>query len=279
MRRLRITSSITNRDTTSVEIYFHEIAKLKTISAEEEVILARKIRQGDHTALERLTRANLRFVVSIAKKYQYQGLPLGDLISEGNIGLVKAAKLFDETKGFKFISFAVWWIRQSILAAIAEHTRMIRLPRNNINLLTKINHTASQLESQLERCPTNEELAEFIGIVTDKITEVRNYSSRTSSYDISVSHESDFPLIEMLGNGEQTMEEILMLESEKQNIIFLLETLTPREQTVIKLSFGLNGEQEKVPAEIGPLVNLSTERVRQIRNEALRKLKGVKYQI
>jgi len=276
MRHIQITASITDRESHSIEAYFDEIGKMQLITAEEEVVLAQKIKQGDTAALDKLTGANLRFVVSVAKKYQHQGLPLGDLISEGNIGLVKAVKKFDETRGFKFISFAVWWIRQSILNAIAEQTRMVRLPRNQINLLTKMNHKSAELENQLERQPSDEELAELLGIVPANVSDARYYSGRTFSYDSPVTVGSDCLLIETLSNGEQTVEDVLLEESEKHRIEYLLDILTPRERQIIELSFGLTGDLQRTPAEIAAFIHLSPERIRQIRNDALQKLQSIK---
>lgn len=279
MRNIQITASITNRESQATELYFNEIGKADLINADEEFILARKIKQGDMAALNKLIQANLRFVVSVAKKYQHQGLPLGDLISEGNIGLVKAAKRFDETRGFKFISFAVWWIRQSILSALAEHTRMMHLPRNHTNLLTKINNRSAELENQLERQPTDEELAELLEVTPEKIAYARYYSGRTASYDAPFKTGDDYLLIETLSSNDQTIEDILFEASKKQGLDSMLSTLTPRERRVIELSFGLTEDLERSPAEIAPVIALSTERVRQIRNEALKKLRNTKLEI
>lgn len=218
MRNIQITASITNRESQATELYFNEIGKADLVNADEEFILARKIKQGDMAALDKLIQANLRFVISVAKKYQHQGLPLGDLISEGNIGLVKAAKRFDETRGFKFISFAVWWIRQSILSALAEHTRMMHLPRNHTNLLTKINNRSAELENQLERQPTDEELAELLEVTPEKIAYARYYSGRTASYDAPFKTGDDYLLIETLSSNDQTIEDILLEASKKQGL-------------------------------------------------------------
>lgn len=274
MRNLNITPSITNRESQSVEIYFNEIGKVKLISAEEEVALAQKIRQGDKAALERLCKANLRFVVSIAKKYQQQGLPLSDLISEGNLGLIKAARKFDDTRGFKFISFAVWWIRQSILSAISEQTRMIRLPQNQINLLTKINKATAVLENELEYLPTDDDIADFIDVPKDKIEETRYYSGRTTSYDTPLNAEQSLQMIDVLWDRESNIEieHKLLSESKRQVICYLLDSLAPRERQVIELTFGLSGEWPLTPSEAGKLIGMSGERIRQIKMNVLDKL-------
>ncbi|WP_439698274.1 RNA polymerase sigma factor RpoD/SigA [Mucilaginibacter sp. AW1-7] len=273
MRNLQITNTITNRETAAVELYFNDIAKMDMASPQEEVELAQKIRLGDQVALDKLIHANLRFVVSVAKKYQYQGLPLNDLINEGNLGLVKAARRFDETRGFKFISFAVWWIRQSILSAIAEHTRMVRLPMNQINLLTKMNRLSGELESHLERKPTNEELAELMEVPIRKIEDAHYFSARTSSYDAPFCIEDQYALIDTLPAQGQSVESILINESCQQNISCLLNNLTPCERQVIELSFGLHGDWPLLPTDIGKVMNLTAERVRQIKNDAVKKLK------
>jgi RNA polymerase primary sigma factor len=272
MRQLQITVSITNRESRSNDTYLHEIGKVDLITAEEEVALARKIRQGDQAALERLTKTNLRFVVSVAKKYQHLGLPLGDLINEGNYGLVKAALRFDETRGFKFISFAVWWIRQSILFALAEHTRMVRLPMNQVNLLTKMNRLSADLESQLERQPTDEELAGLMEVDVSRIEDARFYSGRTASYDAAFNSEDEYTLLEKLDAGEPGIQQELLEESTRHAVGQLLQVLTPKERRVIELSFGFNTEWPLIPADIGKMIGMSAERVRQIRQFALKKL-------
>ncbi len=274
MRNLQITQSITNRETKSVETYFNEIGKVGLVCAQEEIVLAQKIRQGDQAALEKLTQANLRFVVSVAKKYQNLGLPLEDLISEGNLGLIKAAQRFDETRGFKFISFAVWWIRQNILLALAEHTRMVRLPMNQINMLTKMNRLSGDLESHLERRPTNEELAELMDISVDKIADSRYYSARTSSYDAPFSIDEDYTLIDRLTNNEKSKEDLLINESDRQRIRCFLDILSVRERRVIELSFGFDCDWPLSPADIGAIVGISSERVKQIARGAIEKLKN-----
>ncbi|WP_158994089.1 RNA polymerase sigma factor RpoD/SigA [Mucilaginibacter sp. L196] len=274
MRSLQITQSITNRETQVLESYFKEVGKLELITAEEEVLLAQKIKQGDQDALERLTKTNLRFVVSVAKKYQHLGLPLSDLISEGNLGLVKAAKRFDETRGFKFVSFAVWWIRQSILLAIAEHTRMVRLPLNQINLLTKMNRFSGDLENLLERQPTDKELAEMMGIPMEKIGDARYHSARTSSYDAPYNIDDEYTLINKLADPDSTIDHILIEQSEYQNISGLLDALSSRERKVIELSFGLSSDWPLPIADIANQMGLTSERIRQIKVDAITKLKA-----
>ncbi|WDF81478.1 RNA polymerase sigma factor RpoD/SigA [Mucilaginibacter sp. KACC 22773] len=273
MRQLNITQSFTNLESQCVEYYFHEIGKLKMISAEEEVLLAQKIRQGDKAALERLTTANLRFVVSIAKKYLNQGLPLSDLISEGNLGLLKAAEKFDETRGFKFISCAVWWIRQSILEALGENTRMLRLPHNQVNLLTKINRVTGELEGRLERTPTPDELAEVMNLPVENIVDAYSHSKRTVSYDTPISAEDEFTLLEKLGNQDEGIIEVLSNESLRILVGRLLKQLTRREQTIIELSYGFNNERAMCPTEVAGIIGLTGERVRQIKLIALDKLR------
>jgi RNA polymerase primary sigma factor len=273
MRALQITKSITNRESNSVERYFNDMEQEPLISAEEEVLLARKIRGGDLAALQKLTRANLRFVVSVAKRYQNQGLPLGDLISEGNIGLVRAAHKFDETRGFKFISCAVWWIRHGILDALAEHTRMIRLPRNHINMLTKINHQAGLLENRLERTATQEELAEFFGVNVDKIKVAEASAPRTLSFDAPISGQDETTMLEKISNGELDVQEQMMADFTGRFANDLLGTLSSRERSILEMSFGFHGSLPMLPTEIGQVIGLTGERVRQIKTIALDKLK------
>jgi len=280
MRNLQITSAITNRETVAVELYFNDISKMDMISPHEEVELAQKIKQGDHAALDKLVRANLRFVVSVAKKYQHQGLPLSDLINEGNLGLIKAAKKFDETRGFKFISFAVWWIRQSILAALRENTRMLHLPDNQINLITKMSRANFELEGRLERTPSYEELAELIKVPVKKIIDAYIHSPMTVSYDRPVSDEDDFTLLEKLGSDDDggVMQQ-LNNDALHQLTGELLQQLSARERRIIELSFGFNGGRPLPPPEISETIGLTSERVRQIKLEALGKLrqKAVNY--
>jgi RNA polymerase primary sigma factor len=272
MRQLKITQTITNRESQSVDVYLNEIGKVDLISAEEEVILAQKIREGDQAALERLTQTNLRFVVSVAKKYLHQGLPLSDLISEGNLGLIKAAQRFDETKGFKFISYAVWWIRQSIMLAINEHSRMIRLPMNQVGTIVKMNKALSILEQQAERAPTVEELALWLDTSEEKVSDALTFSPKMLSYDSPIRVGEEYSLLDILPNGEKPTDGFLMEESTLQQVDALLASLTEREQEVIKWSFGLHGVMELSPLDIGKKINLSKERVRQIRNTALEKM-------
>ena len=273
MRSIQITQTITNRETSAVERYFDDISRVTLISAEEEFILARKIREGDTAALQKLTKANLRFVVSIAKRYQHLGLPLADLISEGNIGLVKAAHKFDETRGFKFISCAVWWIRQRILDALSQQSRTIRLPRNHINMLTLINNQSGALENQLERPATQEELADFFEIEVEKIKIVEAHSHRVLSYDAPVCFDDQSTMLEKISNGEPSIDEVLMNDYYREMAGSLLCKLNDRERTIIEMTFGFYDRLPMMPNEIGGIIGLTGERVRQIRNDALEKLK------
>ncbi|EHQ29724.1 sigma-70 family RNA polymerase sigma factor [Mucilaginibacter paludis] len=273
MRQLQITPSFTNRDSQSLETYLNELGRTDLLSAEEEVVLAQKIRLGDQAALDRLTKTNLRFVVSVAKKYQHQGLPLSDLISEGNVGLMKAAKKFDETKGFKFISYAVWWIRQCILSAIAEHSRMIRLPMNQVGDITKMNKALALLEQQMERQPTTNELAEYLETSEDKVSDALYFATRTASYDAPFRTEDENNLLDVLPGNEQATDHELMVLSNQQEVRQLLSTLTSRDQEVIRWTFGLDGKTALPPIDIAPLLGISAERVRQIRNQALQTLR------
>jgi RNA polymerase primary sigma factor len=275
MRQLKITKQVTNRETQSLDKYLQEIAKVMLITPEEEVELARKIKQGDQKALEKLTKANLRFVVSVAKQYQNQGLTLGDLINEGNLGLIKAAQRFDETRGFKFISYAVWWIRQSILQALAEQARIVRLPLNKIGFINKINRTFSQLEQDFEREPTPEEIAEALQIAVNDITDTMRSSGRHVSMDAPLITGEEGTLMDLMeGEEEFTPESGMMHESLKREIERALGSLTPREADVVRLYFGL---AKDIPAmtleEIGEHFELTRERVRQIKEKAIRRLK------
>jgi len=262
MRQLKITQSITNRESQSLDKYLHEIGKVDLITAEEEVILAQKIREGDQAALERLTKTNLRFVVSVAKQYQNQGLTLGDLINEGNLGLIKAAKRFDETKGFKFISYAVWWIRQSILQAIAEQSRIVRLPLNQVGSLSKISKAFSKLEQEFEREPSPEELADILETTVDKISDTLSNSGRHVSMDA--------PFVQ---GEENTLLDVLENESLSEEIKRSLSTLTEREREIVVLFFGLGANSPLSLEEIGEKFNLTRERVRQIKDKALQRLR------
>jgi RNA polymerase primary sigma factor len=273
MRQLKITQSITNRESQSLDKYLHEIGKVDLITAEEEVILAQKIREGDQAALERLTKTNLRFVVSVAKQYQNQGLTLGDLINEGNLGLIKAAKRFDETKGFKFISYAVWWIRQSILQAIAEQSRIVRLPLNQVGSLSKISKAFSRLEQEFEREPSPEELAETLETTVDKITDTLSNSGRHVSMDAPFVQGEENTLLDVLENDDPNTDSNLIDESLSEEIKRSLATLTEREREIIVLFFGLSTNHPLSLEEIGEKFNLTRERVRQIKDKALQRLR------
>ncbi len=274
MRQLKITQSITNRESQSLDKYLHEIGKVDLITAEEEVILAQKIREGDQAALERLTKTNLRFVVSVAKQYQNQGLTLGDLINEGNLGLIKAAKRFDETKGFKFISYAVWWIRQSILQAIAEQSRIVRLPLNQVGSLSKISKAFSRLEQEYEREPSPEELADILETTVDKISDTLSNSGRHVSMDAPFVQGEENTLLDVLENADTPhTDSMLINESLSEEIKRSLATLTEREREIIVLFFGLGTNHALSLEEIGEKFNLTRERVRQIKDKALQRLR------
>ncbi len=273
MRQLKITKSITNRESASLDKYLQEIGREELITVEEEVELAQKIRQGDKRALEKLTRANLRFVVSVAKQYQNQGLSLPDLINEGNLGLIKAAQKFDETRGFKFISYAVWWIRQSILQALAEQSRIVRLPLNQVGSLNKINKAQSKFEQEHGRLPTSEELAELLDLPKEKIADTIRVSGRHVSLDAPFVEGEDNNLLDVLENEESpAASKGLVSESLNKEIERALSTLTPRERDIVKYFFGI-GCQEMTLEEIGEKFNLTRERVRQIKEKAIRRLK------
>ncbi len=274
MRQLKITQSITNRESQSLDKYLHEIGKVDLITAEEEVILAQKIREGDQAALERLTKTNLRFVVSVAKQYQNQGLTLGDLINEGNLGLIKAAKRFDETKGFKFISYAVWWIRQSILQAIAEQSRIVRLPLNQVGSLSKISKAFSRLEQEFEREPSPEELADTLETTVEKISDTLSNSGRHVSMDAPFVQGEENTLLDVLENGDTPYtDSALINESLSEEIKRSLSTLTEREREIVVLFFGLGTNHSLSLEEIGEKFNLTRERVRQIKDKALQRLR------
>src|SRR5215217_7929609 len=274
MRQLKITQSITNRESQSLDKYLHEIGKVDLITAEEEVILAQKIREGDQAALERLTKTNLRFVVSVAKQYQNQGLTLGDLINEGNLGLIKAAKRFDETRGFKFISYAVWWIRQSILQALAEQSRIVRLPLNRVGSLNKISKTFSELEQKFEREPSPEEIAEVLELTTSEVVDTLKISGRHVSVDAPFVQGEENRLLDVLENeDEESPDTGLMNDSLRKEVQRALSTLTRREADVITLHFGLNGQAARTLEEVGEQFGLTRERVRQIKEKAIRRLK------
>lgn len=273
MRQLKITKSITNRESASLDKYLQEIGKEELISVEEEVELAQRIKKGDRDALEKLTRANLRFVVSVAKQYQNQGLSLPDLINEGNLGLIKAAEKFDETRGFKFISYAVWWIRQSILQALAEQSRIVRLPLNQVGSLNKINKAFSKFEQENERKPSPEELAESLELPRDKVTDTLKVSGRHISMDAPFIEGEDNSLLDVLPNNDSPKaDKLLLTESLIKEIDRSLATLTERERDIIKLFFGI-GIMEMTLEEIGEKFGLTRERVRQIKEKAIRRLR------
>ena len=276
MRQLKITKSITNRESQSLEKYLQEIGKVDLLTPEEEVDLAKRIKQGDEEALEKLTKANLRFVVSVAKQYQNQGLSLSDLINEGNLGLIKAAQRFDETRGFKFISYAVWWIRQSILQALAEQSRIVRLPLNKVGSLNKINKAFSQLEQEYEREPSPNELAKVLDIDTDEVETTLGVAARHVSVDAPFVEGEDNSLLDVLENGntQQTDAPLEYMESLRQEIERSLSTLTDRQRDVIKLYFGISVEHSMSLEDIGERFGLTRERVRQIKDKAINKLRN-----
>ncbi|SDQ30539.1 sigma-70 family RNA polymerase sigma factor [Flagellimonas zhangzhouensis] len=274
MRQLKITKQVTNRETASLDKYLQEIGKVDLITADEEVELAQRIKAGDQIALEKLTKANLRFVVSVAKQYQNQGLTLPDLINEGNLGLIKAAQRFDETRGFKFISYAVWWIRQSILQALAEQSRIVRLPLNKIGSINKINKTFAFLEQAHERTPSAEEIAKELDMTVEDVKQSLKNSGRHVSMDAPLIDGEDSNLYDVLRSGESpNPDKDLLHESLRTEIERALETLTPREADVIRLYFGLAGQHSMTLEEIGETFDLTRERVRQIKEKAIRRLK------
>ena len=274
MRQLKITKQVTNRETASLDKYLQEIGKVDLITAEEEVELAQRIKAGDRVALEKLTKANLRFVVSVAKQYQNQGLSLPDLINEGNLGLIKAAQRFDETRGFKFISYVVWWIRQSILQALAEQSRIVRLPLNKIGSINKINKAYALLEQEHERAPSAEEISEVLDMSEGDVKESMKNSGRHLSMDAPLVEGEDSNLYDVLNIGESPSPDVqLMIESLRVEIERALQTLTPREADLIRLYFGLNGQHPMTLEEIGETFDLTRERVRQIKEKAIRRLK------
>ncbi len=276
MRQLKITKSITNRESQSLEKYLQEIGKVDLLTPEEEVDLAKRIKQGDQTALEKLTKANLRFVVSVAKQYQNQGLSLSDLINEGNLGLIKAAQRFDETRGFKFISYAVWWIRQSILQALAEQSRIVRLPLNKVGSLNKINKAFSELEQNFEREPSAEELANLLEIPTEEVETTLGVAARHVSMDAPFVDGEDNSLLDVLENihSPKTDQDLEYTESLRTEIERSLSTLTDRQMDVIKLYFGIGVQHPMSLEDIGDKFGLTRERVRQIKDKAINKLRS-----
>jgi RNA polymerase primary sigma factor len=274
MRQLKIVKQITNRESQSLDKYLQEIGKVDLITSEVEVELAKRIREGDQMALEKLTKANLRFVVSVAKQYQNNGLTLGDLINEGNVGLIKAAKRFDETRGFKFISYAVWWIRQSIMQALAEQSRIVRLPLNRVGTLNKITKTFSDLEQKFQREPSTEEMAEVLQVTTEEVADTLKIGSRHVSMNAPFVQGEENGLLDVLENdSEETPDSGLMVDSLRREVQRALSTLTQRESDVMAFYFGLNGADALTLEEIGEKFNLTRERVRQIKEKATRRLR------
>lgn len=273
MRQLKILKSITNRESASLDKYLQEIGHEELLTTDEEVELAQRIRKGDKRALERLTKANLRFVVSVAKQYQNQGLSLPDLINEGNVGLIKAAEKFDETRGFKFISYAVWWIRQSILQAIAEQSRLVRLPLNQVGSVNKIARELSRFEQEHERKPSVDEIAERVDLPEDKIADAMKANSRHVSMDAPIADGEDSSMIDFLAGDSSNTDRELAIESLKAEVSRILKLLTDKEQKVLRAFFGIDGSPEMTLDEIGEKYNLTRERVRQIKEKALRRLR------
>lgn len=274
MRQLKIVKSITNRNTASLDKYLQEIGREELITAEEEVQLARRIKAGDEQALEKLTKANLRFVVSVAKQYQNQGLSLPDLINEGNVGLIKAARRFDETRGFKFISYAVWWIRQSILQALAEQSRIVRLPLNQVGSLNKIRKISTKLEQKFERRPSSGEIAKEMDVSEQKIDSAMKISTRSVSMDAPIVPDEDTKLIDMMAPSDSKgTDEELMQESLRREIERSLSTLSEKERDVINLYYGIGMNHGLTLEEIGSKFDLTRERVRQIKEKAIRRLR------
>lgn len=273
MRQLKISKSITNRESASLDKYLQEIGHEELLTTDQEVELAQRIRIGDKRALERLTKANLRFVVSVAKQYQNQGLSLPDLINEGNVGLIKAAEKFDETRGFKFISYAVWWIRQSILQAIAEQSRLVRLPLNQVGSVNKITRELNKFEQEHERKPSVDEIAERVDLPEDKIADAMKANSRHVSMDAPIADGEDSSMIDFLAGDSSNTDKELAIESLKAEVSRILKLLTDKEQKVLRAFFGIDGSPEMTLDEIGEKYNLTRERVRQIKEKALRRLR------
>ena len=276
MRQLKITNTITNRDSATLEKYFNEVSKLDLLSAEEEVVLATRIKQGDQLALEKLVKANLRFVVSVAKQYHHSKVPLNDLINEGNLGLIKAAQMFDATKGFKFISYAVWWIRQSIMQALDNHSRMVRIPSNKINGLSKINQAISRMEQTYERQPTEEELAEFLEVDVNEVKNTNYASMKQLSLDAPFEEGEGNSLLDVLNNPDADIIGNNYIESGslKGELHRLLAVLTDREREILIRFFGIGSEYSQSLDDIADELNLTRERVRQIKENALKKLRS-----
>jgi len=274
MRQLKITKQVTNRETTSIDKYLHEISRVDLITAEEEVILAQRIKHGDHAALIKLTKANLRFVVSVSKQYQNQGLSLPDLINEGNLGLIKAAQRFDETRGFKFISYAVWWIRQSILQALAEQSRIVRLPLNKIGVLNRVTKVMILLEQELGRTPEPEEIAEKMDLRVSDVKDILKNAGKHVSMDAPLIQDEENTMLDVMKHEDgPTPEKGLLYESLRKEIERVISTLTSREAEVLRLYFGLDGKYPLTLEEIGEKFDLTRERVRQIKEKAIKRLK------
>jgi RNA polymerase primary sigma factor len=276
MRQLKITNQITNRDSATIEKYFNEISKMELLTADQEVELARRIKQGDQEAMEKLVKANLRFVVSVAKQYHHSKMPLNDLINEGNLGLIKAARMFDETKGFKFISYAVWWIRQSIMDSLANHSRLVRIPSNKIGALSKINQAVSVMEQKFEREPTHEELADFLGVAVEDIKSTNTAAIRQSSLDAPFDEGEDGSLLDVITNKDASPADALLVTNDSLRVELerVLSVLTEREREVVRRVFGIGGEYSLSLEDIAEDMNLTRERVRQIKENALRKLRA-----
>jgi len=274
MRQLKITKQVTNRETTSIDKYLHEISRVDLITAEEEVTLAQRIKHGDHAALIKLTKANLRFVVSVSKQYQNQGLSLPDLINEGNLGLIKAAQRFDETRGFKFISYAVWWIRQSILQALAEQSRIVRLPLNKIGVLNRVTKVMILLEQELGRTPEPEEIAEKMDLRVSDVKDILKNAGKHVSMDAPLIQDEENTMLDVMKHEDgPTPEKGLLYESLRKEIERVISTLTSREAEVLRLYFGLDGKYPLTLEEIGEKFDLTRERVRQIKEKAIKRLK------
>lgn len=277
MRQLKIATQITNRDSVSVEKYLQEISRISMITPEEETQLAQKIHGGDQRALDRLVSANLRFVVSVAKQYQNQGLSLSDLINEGNLGLIKSANRFDETKGFKFISYAVWWIRQSILQALAEQSRLIRIPQNRIATYTKTRRALNDFEQIHERVPSNEELADIMETNSEEIHMLFNSNARPTSLDAPISSDTEAISLNDLLEGDSDSDEFLIADSLKSEITRILETINQRDAEIVRAYFGLDGFEGPTVEEVGQKYGLTKERIRQIKERTVQKLRQKKY--